>query len=313
MQKKIKESHIPVLFHELVGSAEISASEKNIVVDCTLGFWWHAKEIIKKMKKWDIFIWFDADEKNLNLARENIRSTLEEKEVESIFIHSNFLHLKEELEKRAIDFVTYIYYDLWLSSMQVDDGERGFSFKNDGPLDMRFDKSKWKSAFEVVNFYKKDQLIKIFREYGEENLAKKIAEKIETERKKKKITTTKELANIIDTIRWDPKTKARIFQAIRIEVNNELENIEISIKNALEKLKKWGRIFIITFHSLEDRIVKNILRDESKDCICNELVCNCKHKKTIKVLTKKPIIPSVEETKNNPRARSAKARIWEKI
>ncbi len=313
MQKKIKESHIPVLFHELVGSAEISASEKNIIIDCTLGFWWHAKEIIKKMKKWDIFIWFDADEKNLNLARENISSTLEEKEVESIFIHSNFLYLKEELEKRAIDFVTYIYYDLWLSSMQVDDGERGFSFKNDGPLDMRFDKSKWKSAFEVVNFYKKDQLIKIFREYGEENLAKKIAENIETERKKKKITTTKELANIIDTVRWDPKTKARIFQAIRIEVNNELENIEISIKNALEKLKKWGRIFIITFHSLEDRIVKNILRDESKDCICSELVCNCKHKKTIKVLTKKPIIPSVEETKNNPRARSAKARIWEKI
>lgn len=310
MQQKTKESHIPVLFHELVGSAEISASEKNIVVDCTLGFWWHAKEIIKKMKKWDIFIWFDADEKNLNLAKENIRSTLEEKEVESIFIHSNFLYLKEELEKRKIDFATYIYYDLWLSSMHVDEWERGFSFKNDGPLDMRFDKSKWKSAFEVVNFYKKDQLIKIFREYGEENLAKKIAEKIETERKKKKITTTKEFADIIW---WDSKTKARIFQAIRIEVNNELENIEISVKDALEKLKKWGRIFIITFHSLEDRIVKNILRDESKDCICSELVCNCRHKKTIKVLTKKPIIPSEEETKNNPRARSAKARIWEKI
>lgn len=313
MLEKTQEKHISVLLHELVDTISLSPSKKDIVVDCTLGFWGHAKEAIKKMKKWDVFIWFDADEKNLNLAKDNLKHLIQEKQLEAVFIHSNFVQLKEELEKRNIDSLSFIYYDLGISSMQIDEWERGFSFKNDWPLDMRFDKTKGKSAYEIINFYEKEKLIKIFKEYGEENMARRIAEKIETERKKKKITTTKELSSLIESMRWDAKTKARIFQAIRIEVNNELENIKISIRDAIKFLKKWGKIFAITFHSLEDRIVKNILRDESKDCICSELICTCKHKKNIKILTKKPIIPRNEEIKNNPRSRSAKARIGEKI
>lgn len=313
MLEKTQEKHISVLLHELVDTISLSPSKKDIVIDCTLGFWGHAKEVIKKMKKWDVFIWFDADEKNLSLAKDNLKYLIQEKQIEAVFIHSNFVQIKEELEKRNIDSLSFIYYDLGISSMQIDEWERGFSFKNDWPLDMRFDKTKGKSAYDIVNFYEKEKLIKIFKEYGEENMARRIAEKIETERKKKKITTTKELSSLIESIKWDAKTKARIFQAIRIEVNNELENIKISIHDAIKFLKKWGKIFVITFHSLEDRIVKNILRNESKDCICSGLICTCKHKKNIKILTKKPIIPCNEEIKNNPRSRSAKARIGEKI
>lgn len=310
---KTQDKHISVLLHELTNSIQISKTSKNIIVDCTLWGGGHAEKIIEKLNSWDIFIGFDADDKNLKFASNRLKPLIEEKKIESHFIHSNFLHLKKELEKRGINEITGIYYDLWISSMHVDEAERWFSFKNDGPLDMRYDKSEWRNAYDVVNFYEKEKLIGIFREYGEEPASRKIAEKIIDERKKKKIETTGELANIVSENMRFPKAQARIFQAIRMEVNNELENTEKSIYDGINLLKKGWHIFVITFHSLEDRLVKHLFKRETKDCICTELICNCKHKKTLKLWEKKPIIPSEEEIKNNPRSRSAKWRSAEKI
>jgi len=181
----------------------------------------------------------------------------------------------------------------------------------DGPLDMRLDKSKWKTAAEIVNSYTQAELREIFIKYWEEPWANKIAARIvETRKNKKRFETTSELSEVIPGL---PKTKSRIFQAIRIEVNKELEVIEKSLNDALNLLEKDGKIFVISFHSLEDRITKQIFKRETKDCICDDLICSCGHEKTLKLLNKKPIIPTEEEIIKNPRSRSAKARSAIKI
>ncbi len=299
--------HIPVLLEELVSSVKIDTAKQNIIVDCTLWLWWHAKKIIEKMNSGDIFIWFDADIRNLELAKENLKWVNEE--VKKIFINSNFLNLREELEKIKIKKITWVYYDLGISSLHVDEAERWFSFRYDGPLDMRFDINSWFPASHIVNTYKEIDLIRIFRDYWEDSASKKIALKILEKRKKWfKFKTTKELADLIDETTTFPKTKTRIFQALRIETNKEMENLKISLKDAIKLLETAGTIFAISFHSLEDRIVKNTFRDESRDCICSDIICTCKHKKQIQILTKKPILPSKKEESLNPRARSAKAR-----
>jgi len=308
--EKIWEKHISVLLEELVNSVKIKTDSKNIVVDCTLGMWWHASEIIKKMNKWDTFIWFDADKQNLELAKIRLNQINKDNKIEIILINSNFINLKEELKNRNIEQITWIYYDLWLSSLHLDEADRWFSFMLDGPLDMRLDKTKWKTAANVVNSYTQAELREIFLKYSEEPGSNKISAKIVELRRQKKFTTTKELSEIIPG--W-PKTKARIFQAIRIEVNNELKNIEISLKDAIDLLEKDWIIFVISFHSLEDRITKQIFKRETRDCICDDLICSCNHKKNLKLLNKKPILPTQEETKQNPRSRSAKARIAQKI
>lgn len=303
----MEEKHIPVLLNELVSFIKISKNNQNIIVDCTLGLAWHAKEIIKKMQKWDIFIGFDADIRNLSLAKKNLENI--NNEVEKIFINSNFVNLKKELEKLDIKQITWIYYDLWISSLHLDEADRWFSFRYDWPLDMRFDTSSWKTAAQIINTYKEKDLLKIFKDYWEDPLSNKIVKKIIEIRKTDfKFNTTKDLADFLENISHDPKTKARIFQALRIEVNKELENLKISLKDAIDLLKKDWSLFVISFHSLEDRIVKNIIRDETKDCICTYLICTCKHKKRLKLVNKKAIIPSKEEEKQNPRSRSAKAR-----
>lgn len=310
-RENIQEKHIPVLLNELINSFEIKDDKKNIIVDCTLWMWWHASKILDKMNKDDTFIWFDADIRNLKLAKVKLEKISKEKWVELILINSNFKNLKEELEKKWIKEITWIYYDLWLSSLHLDEAERWFSFMLDWPLDMRLDNTRWKSASIVVNSYTQAELREIFIKYWEEPWSNKIAAKIvEYRRNNKKIETTAELSEVI----WGlPKTKSRIFQAIRIEVNKELEAIEVSIKNAVWLLKSWGKIFIISFHSLEDRIVKHFFKQETKDCICSDLICSCKHTKTLKLINKKPIIPSEEEIKQNTRSRSAKARSAQKI
>nr|MDD3720692.1 16S rRNA (cytosine(1402)-N(4))-methyltransferase RsmH [Candidatus Gracilibacteria bacterium] len=304
--------HISVLLEELVSSIKIEKNKQNIIVDCTLGLAGHAKKIIEKLNPGDIFVGFDADIRNLELAKkvlENIRS-----DIKIVLINSNFVNLKSELEKVGIKNITGIYYDLGISSLHVDEAERGFSFKLDGPLDMRFDTSIGFPASHIVNTYKEDELIRIFREYGEEPASRKIAQNIIEKRKSGfKFKTTKELANLIDECIKFPKAKNRIFQSLRIETNKEMETLEKSLKDAINLLSPGGTIFVISFHSLEDRIVKNIFKDESRDCICTDLICTCKHKKQIKILTKKPIIPTPEEEKTNPRSRSAKARSAEKL
>lgn len=308
--KNIENKHISVLLNELVDTIVIKDNEKNIIVDCTLGMWGHASKIIEKMNKWDTFIWFDADIKNLELAQIRLEEVNKEIWVEIILINSNFINLKEELKDRWIETITWIYYDLWLSSLHLDEADRWFSFMLDGPLDMRLDKTRWRTAAEIVNSYTHAQLREIFLKYWEEPGANKIWARIVEARKKQKFKTTLELAEIIPGLN---KTKSRIFQAIRIEVNKELEAMEISIADAIDMLEKNWIIFVISFHSLEDRITKQILKKETKDCICTDLICSCWHTKCLKLLNKKPILPSEEEVKQNPRSRSAKARAAQKI
>lgn len=308
--QEIEKKHISVLLDELVSSINIFKDKKNVIVDCTLGMWWHASKIIEKMNIWDIFIGFDADIKNLEMAKIRLENILKEKKVESIFINSNFSNLKEELEKNWISKITWIYYDLGLSSLHLDEADRWFSFMQDWPLDMRLDKSRWKTAEDIVNSYTASELREIFLKYWEEPQANKISQRIVLERKKKRIKTTLDLSELV----WGlPKTKSRIFQAIRIEVNWEIDAIEKSLEDAINLLEIWGIIFIISFHSLEDRAVKQIFKRESRDCICSDLICSCHHKKSLKLLNKKPILPTQEEITNNKRSRSAKARFAQKI
>ena len=214
------------------------------------------------------------------------------------------------MDKIWIEKITWIYYDLWLSSLHLDEAERWFSFMKDWPLDMRLDKNHWKTAKDIINSYTASELREIFIKYWESSQANKISHKIVDLRKQKKFETTLDLAEIIAG--W-PKEKSKIFQAIRIETNKELEAIEKSIPDAIKLLEKNWNIFIISFHSLEDRIVKNILRAETKDCICTDLICSCHHKKSLKFHSRKPILPTEEEIKYNPRSRSAKARWATKI
>lgn len=304
--------HVSVLLNELVSSFKIEKNKRNIIVDCTLWLAGHAKKIIEKMNPKDVFIWFDADIRNLELAKKNLEDV--NNDVEKIFINSNFVNLKEQLNAIWIIEITWIYYDLWISSLHVDEAERWFSFKLDWPLDMRFDAASWLPASHIVNTYKEDSLVKIFKEYWEEPTSKKIAQKIIEKRKSWfRFKTTKELATLIDENAWFHKAKNRIFQALRIETNKEMENLENSLNDAIKLLKSWWTIFVISFHSIEDRIVKDKLKKESRDCICTDLICTCNHSKQIKIITKKPITPSAEEIKNNQRSRSAKARIAEKI
>ena len=309
---KVEDLHISVLLEELIWAIKVHPDKKNIIVDCTLGLAGHACKMIEKMNPGDIFIGFDADENNLKLATERIAKTNKNK-IEVILIHSNFLNLKEWLLQHGITSITWIYYDLWLSSVHIDNPERWFSFQNDGPLDMRFDKRSWIKASDIVNTYTKDELEKIFSQYWEEPSSRKVAEAIGLRRKEKKFTTTKDLSNLIWEVSKYPKSKTRIFQALRIEVNSELKNLEISLHDAIELLEVWGNIFAISFHSLEDRIVKQKFKRESKDCICRDIICSCGHERSLKILTKKPILPTEEEQKQNSRSRSAKARHAKKI
>lgn len=304
------DAHTPVLLHELTSSIQIH-TKQNIIVDCTLWAGWHAREVLEHMHPWDIFIWFDADGDNLTKAETLLQNF--GKGVEKIFVHANYWRLEEELKKRSITNVTGIYYDLGLSSMHLDQAEKGFSFRIEGPLDMRLDKTGGIRASDIVNSYPLKKLEDIFLSYGEEPRSKQIAKAIEAYRAKKRFETTTELAEVIEKISYHPQTKARIFQAIRIEVNKELEQLEKSLYSAIKLLESGGNIFVISFHSLEDRIVKHIFKKESTDCICDDIICTCKHKKQLEVVHKKPILPTEEETKENTRSKSAKGRHARKI
>lgn len=309
--ENIKSLHISVLLEELLENLKIFKNRQNIVVDCTLWLAGHASKVIEKLNPWDIFIWFDADIENLKLAKKRLDDIRSDIKIE--LINSNFLNIKSELEKRWITEITFVYYDLWLSSVHFDDASKWFSFRETWPLDMRLDKTNKLKAYDVVNYYSLNDLIKIFREYWEENMSSRIAKAIVERRILKPIETTTDLAELINKISFMPQVKARIFQAIRIEVNKELENLEKSMKDSIELLVTWWKIFAISFHSLEDRIVKQTIKKEERDCICSDIICTCKHKKSLKNLTKKPILPTENEIKLNSRRRSAKARIAEKI
>lgn len=303
--------HIPVMLGECIEGLNIHP--EGTYVDCTLGAGGHSKEIVKRLTVGKL-IANDLDTEALNAAQ----CTLQDYSDKVEYVHGNYKSLPSYLEERGIR-PDGILIDLGVSSYQLDTAERGFSYMKDAPLDMRMDQEQDFSAFDVVNGYDEANLIRIFREYGEEKLAFKMAKSILNRRKASPIRSTKELADIAMNVY--PKSyrgghpAKRIFQAVRIEVNGELEGLDDCVRNLTLSLKPGGRIAVITFHSLEDRIVKNVFRDLETDCICDKRlpVCVCGKKREIILINKKPMVASEEEKQQNKRSESAKLRIAERV
>lgn len=285
-----------------------------IYIDGTLGGAGHSKEIAKRLSKQGMLIGIDRDEEALQAAKENL------KEFQNVkYIHNNHDHIKEILENLKLEKVDGILLDLGVSSYQLDERNRGFSYLGENELDMRMDKTQELTAKEIINTYEEERLANIIYEYGEERFSRRIAKNICLARKEKTITTTKQLVQIIEKSIPRAKQKEghpakRTFQAIRIEVNNEIKPLYATVKNCIECLKPMGRLCIITFHSLEDRAVKNAYREAKGKCTCPKDLpyCVCGAKSFGKIVTQKPIIASPEEQLENSRSRSAKLRIFEK-
>lgn len=305
--------HIPVMYREVIEGLKIRPD--GIYVDGTLGGAGHSEGILNRLGAQGRLIACDLDLS----AIENAKVRLAEYQDKTTYLHDDYKNLIAHLDRLNIPSISGALFDLGVSSPQIDTPERGFSYMKDAPLDMRMDVTQRLTAYDVVNGYEGADLIRIFREYGEERLAPKIAAAIVRERAKAPIETTLQLASLIE--RAYPKGKhtghpaKRVFQAIRIEVNGELEGLEAFIKAITLRLEKGGRIAVITFHSLEDRIVKNAFKELEKDCICDKRmpICTCGKRKEIEILTKKPIVASDEERQINKRSESAKLRIAERI
>jgi len=309
-------THIPVLLNESIDHLNLRAGSK--VIDCTLGLGGHSEAILKKIGKTGRLMAFEQDERNLKIAKSKLETLNSKIGAHMEFVHDNFENLTTYVGRRKFGVPDAILFDLGFSSPHVDDPRRGFSFQKDGPLDMRYDKRETVTAEEVINSFKEQELADIIYRYGEDPKSRIIARAIVVARKKKRITTTVELANIIKaTIHGKPKLNPATltFQALRIYVNRELEVLESALEQAIELLSPGGRLVIISYHSLEDRIVKTKLRYYTKNCICpSELpICQCNFEKKLYLLTKKPIIPSGIEVSHNPRSRSAKLRVAEKL
>ena len=298
--------HYTVMLNEAVDALECERGK--IYVDCTLGGGGHSELILQRISPDGRLIAFDIDDEAIAHAKERLKNY-----PNLTIVKSSYVNIRSELKKLGIEKITGgVILDLGASYHQLTKAERGFSFSKDAPLDMRFDMDSKFSAYDVVNNYKEDDLVRIFSEYGEERFSKRIAKKIVEIRAKKKIETTGELASII--INATPKIKSsvhpatRVFQAIRIEVNNELKNVNFVLHDILDLIDIGGIISVLSFHSLEDRIVKNFFKNESKRCRCNEIICKCPPPK-IELVNKKPIMASIEEIRENPPSRSAKLRI----
>lgn len=305
--------HISVLLNECIESLNIKPD--GIYVDGTLGGAGHSYEICKRLTTGRL-IGIDQDMNAINAATERLKEFKDK----VTLVHSNFSNVKQVFEDLGIEKADGFLLDIGVSSHQLDEAERGFSYMQDAPLDMRMDTSRSLSAYEVVNEYSEKDLNDIIFEYGEERWAKRIAEFIVAERKIKPIETTFELVDVIKKAvpkgaRKDgPHPAKRTFQAIRIEVNGELDVLKTAINDMTDLLNPEGRLAIITFHSLEDRIVKNEFRKQENPCTCPREfpVCVCGKKSKGRVVTRKPILPSDEELSANHRARSAKLRVFER-
>lgn len=305
--------HLPVLLKETIEGLDIK--EDGVYLDCTVGGGGHAKEIAKRIPYGKLYA-LDQDLEALASAKENL------KEFSQVhFIHGNFLHLDEILQKEQIEGLDGILLDIGVSSYQLDEGKRGFSFHEDAPLDMRMDQSaNIPTAADIVNSYSLEDLIRIFYDYGEEAWSKRIANFIVESRNTKKLESTFDLVEVIKKaipkkLRQDKHPATKVFQALRIEVNQELIALEKALDIAIDALNRGGRLCVISFHSLEDRIVKETFRKESKNCICPKEfpICVCNHKKKIKEIVRRPVMASKEEVAMNRRSRSAKLRIAERV
>lgn len=306
--------HISVLMEESIRSLKIK--EDGIYVDGTLGGGGHSLRILESLTSGRL-VGIDQDDNAIKKARE----VLKDHKDKLTIVKGNYFNIDDILDKLEIDKIDGMILDIGVSSHQLDEEDRGFSYNKDAPLDMRMDQNSNFSAWNVVNEYSLEELDRVLFDYGEERWAKRISEFIVAEREKAPINTTLELVDIIKKaipkkVRQDMKHPGRrTFQGIRIEVNKELDVLEGAIPKIVNRLNKGGRLSIITFHSLEDRIVKNVFRDLNTSCICPiELpFCSCDKEKEIKIITRKPIVPSPEEVDRNPRARSSKLRVAEKI
>ena len=304
-------AHEPVLYKEILQALE--PQDNKLYVDGTLGAGGHSLGILEACAPNGKLLGLDVDPQALSLARE----TLAPHERRSILLQRSYTTLEATLKEIDWSLVDGIVLDLGASSMQFDTPERGFSFRVDAPLDMRFDPTRAQSAADIVNTYSEAELAEIIFRYGEERASRKIAKAI---LRKRPVRTTFELASIIKGVMPNSKRMrvhpaTRTFQALRIAVNNEMGAIESVLPQAMRVLAPGGRLAIISFHSLEDRLVKQYFRKESKDCLCppKQPVCTCGHKASLKEINRKPIYPSEEEVARNPRARSARLRVAEKL
>lgn len=306
--------HTSVLPEESVDNLSIKSN--GIYVDGTTGGGGHSRLIADKLSSEGRLIAIDRDKDALDAANRNLKDV----KCRVDFVHSNYTEIKSVLNNLNISKIDGALLDLGVSSFQLDNEQRGFSYMKDAPLDMRMDAEDDFSAEDVVNVYSEKDLARIIREYGEEKWASRIAKFIVKERQSGRIETTGQLVEIIKSAipagarREGPHPAKRTFQAIRIEVNDELKGLEDAVENFMDVLEVEGRFCIITFHSLEDRIVKNKFKDRENPCICPPEfpVCVCGRKPDIKIITKKPILPAEEEIEMNPRSRSAKLRCVEK-
>ncbi len=304
--------HEPVMLEECIKGLNIK--ENGIYVDGTLGGAGHSKEILKRLSKEGRLIGIDRDEEALSAAKENL------KEFTNVtYVHGNHDDIKSILEDLKIDKVDGILLDLGVSSYQLDERNRGFSYLGENELDMRMDKSQSLTAKDVVNTYKEEDLANVIYQYGEERFSRRIAKNICERRQQKPIETTKELVEIIEKsiprkFQNDGHPAKRTFQAIRIEVNNEIKPLYETVINSIECLKPGGRLCIITFHSLEDRAVKNAYVEAKGKCTCPKDLpyCVCGAKSLGEIITKKPIVATDEEKERNSRSKSAKLRIFER-
>ncbi len=306
--------HAPVLLEEVLDY--LNCDSGKIIIDCTVGLGGHAAKILEAIQPHG-FLWgIDQDERALEKAAERLCKYKNFK-----LIKGNFGDMKYLSQEHGINNVDGVLFDLGVSSMQLEEEDRGFSYQKDAPLDMRMDKSLKTTAGSLVNRLTEEELTRIITVYGEENWANRIARFIVRERLKKKITTTGELVDIIKAAipararRKGGHPARRTFQALRIAVNRELESLESGLEASLSILRAGGRLCIVSFHSLEDRIVKKFLRTNASSCLCPPglPVCACGYKPRVKIITRKPVVPLQKEVKSNPRARSSKLRVGEKI
>lgn len=304
--------HIPVLTDRIV---ELLVSNPNgCYVDGTLGGAGHARAILERLDLSGSLVGFDKDQQALKASLHTLGKFVNRVS----FVHGDFMQMTKGLMSLDIDTVDGILLDLGVSSHQIDTADRGFSYMQDGPLDMRMDSSKSMTAHTIVNEAAASELERIFQKYGEERLARPIARDIVKARQDGPIDSTLQLVGIIkQSVRRGPlyKSCARIFQAIRIAVNGEIDSLSQGVTDAVDLLRSGGRMVVLTYHSLEDRAVKHTFRDLARSCICPPGIpqCICEHEAKVRVITRRPLYPSSEEISANPRARSAKLRCVERL
>ncbi len=307
--------HIPVLLAETI--RYLNPRPGGVYIDCTVGAGGHARALLERIGPDGMLVGLDRDSAALEAARE----TLAPFGKQARLVRSNFTGLRQALDALGIQAVDGVLFDLGVSSMQMDSEERGFSYWKDAPLDMRMDRTQTTTAYHLVNGLNEDELARVIGEYGEERWARRIAQFIVRERERRRIETTGQLVEIIKAAipaaarREGPHPARRTFQALRIAVNDELGALERALGDAVEILRPGGRLCVISFHSLEDRIVKQTFRSLAKGCVCPpELpVCRCGRQPVVRVLTPKPVLPGAAEVATNPRARSARLRAVERL